>query len=93
MLPRLESWHDILRASTLHVNVVCAQGNWETRLAAAAVCRALGYKTYIVPQRVCWLCVELAGGERGEEGCVGLVLVMLKRKEEKRNACYLVVSQ
>jgi hypothetical protein len=70
MFQRLESWYEILRASQLHINVVCAHGNWEARLAAAAVCRALGYKTYIVPHRVCWACAELAGAVGGDKKVV-----------------------
>ncbi|KAJ4345550.1 uncharacterized protein N0V89_011683 [Didymosphaeria variabile] len=51
----IDSWEELLDSPT-EVGVVRARGNWQARLAAAALAIQLGHETRIVPDGLCWLC-------------------------------------
>ncbi|KAL1603892.1 hypothetical protein SLS60_005484 [Paraconiothyrium brasiliense] len=51
----IDSWEELLDSPT-EVGVVRARGNWQGRLAAAALAIQRGHETRIVPEDICWLC-------------------------------------
>ena len=51
----IDSWEELLDSPT-EVGVVRARGNWQARLAAAALSIQRGHETRIVPESTCWLC-------------------------------------
>ena len=51
----IDSWEELLD-SPIEVGVVRARGNWQARLAAAALAIQRGHETRIIPDRVCWPC-------------------------------------
>lgn len=51
----IDSWDEILD-SPIEVGVIRARGNWQARLAAAALAIQRGHETRIIPDRVCWPC-------------------------------------
>ncbi|KAL2130148.1 hypothetical protein VTI74DRAFT_6837 [Chaetomium olivicolor] len=40
--------------------IVTARGNWQARLAAAAICIARGYRVILTPDGYCWSCLSRA---------------------------------
>jgi hypothetical protein len=56
-LVSIDNWEELLDNEDL-TGVVRAQGNWLARLAAAAVSVKRGHQTIILPDSVCWECVE-----------------------------------
>jgi hypothetical protein len=51
----IDCWEELLDSPT-EIGVVRARGNWQARLAAAALAIQRGHETRIVPDHVCWLC-------------------------------------
>jgi hypothetical protein len=51
----IDSWEELLDSPT-EVGVVRARGNWQARLAAAALSVQRGHETRIVPTHTCWSC-------------------------------------
>lgn len=51
----IDSWDEILD-SPIEVGVIRARGNWQARLAAAALAIQRGHETRIIPDQVCWPC-------------------------------------
>jgi hypothetical protein len=51
----IDSWEELLD-SPIEVGVIRARGNWQARLAAAALAIQRGHETRIVPDKVCWPC-------------------------------------
>lgn len=51
----IDCWEELLDSPT-EVGVVRARGNWQARLAAAALAIQRGHETRIVPGNICWLC-------------------------------------
>jgi hypothetical protein len=68
----IESWEELLD-SPPEIGVVRTRGNWQARLAAAALSIQRGHETRILPEPVCWTC------------CVALPAVpKAKQQEEDR---------
>jgi hypothetical protein len=53
----IDNWEELLD-SPLEVGVLRAKGNWQARLAAAALSVQLGHETRILPEDVCWTCAS-----------------------------------
>lgn len=51
----IDCWEELLDSPT-EVGVVRAKGNWQARLAAAALAIQRGHETRIVPDKICWSC-------------------------------------
>lgn len=51
----IDNWEELLDSPT-EVGIVRARGNWQARLAAAALAIQRGHETRIVPKRICWSC-------------------------------------
>ncbi|KAF2681915.1 hypothetical protein K458DRAFT_371176 [Lentithecium fluviatile CBS 122367] len=51
----IDSWEELLDSPT-EIGVVRARGNWQARLAAAAISIQRGHETRIVPEKTCWSC-------------------------------------
>ncbi|KAI0866157.1 hypothetical protein F4860DRAFT_210106 [Xylaria cubensis] len=52
----IDDWNEILDPPST-VAIVRSLDNWLGRLAAAAVCRQLGFLVIILPGKVCWTCI------------------------------------
>ncbi|KAI0194060.1 hypothetical protein EV127DRAFT_334323 [Xylaria flabelliformis] len=53
----IDDWNEILDPPGT-VAIVRSLDNWLGRLAAAAVCRQLGFLAIILPGKVCWTCIS-----------------------------------
>jgi hypothetical protein len=51
----IDNWEELLD-SLVEMGVLRARGNWQARLAAAALSLQLGGETRILPEEVCWTC-------------------------------------
>ncbi|KAF2252905.1 hypothetical protein BU26DRAFT_515325 [Trematosphaeria pertusa] len=51
----IDSWEELLDSPT-EIGVVRARGNWQARLAAAALSIQQGHETRVVPEKTCWSC-------------------------------------
>jgi hypothetical protein len=54
-LVTIDSWEELLD-TPVESAVIRAHGNWQARLAAAALSIQLGHETRVVPRIFCWLC-------------------------------------
>lgn len=54
-LVSIDSWEELLD-SPIEIGVIRARGNWQARLAAAALAVQRGHETRIIPEHVCWTC-------------------------------------
>ncbi|KAL9603036.1 MAG: hypothetical protein Q9219_001400 [cf. Caloplaca sp. 3 TL-2023] len=54
----IDSWLALVDAPEERVSLVRAHGNWQARLAASSISLALGYRTVILPEHVCWPCFD-----------------------------------
>ena len=54
----IENWFEMIEPPESRYAIVQAHGNLEARLAAASISVALGFRTLILPRRICWTCFE-----------------------------------
>ena len=54
----IENWFEMIDPPESRYAIVQAHGNLEARLAAASISVALGFRTLILPRRICWTCFE-----------------------------------
>ena len=54
----IETWLELVDTPEEHFCVVRAYGNWEARLATGSISVAKGYFTLVVPDDICWNCLE-----------------------------------
>jgi hypothetical protein len=63
-LVSFDNWDELLDKENM-AGVVRARGNWQARVAAAAISVKQRYRTIILPDPVCWDCVGLEKSESG----------------------------
>lgn len=56
----IDNWLELVDTPEEHICVVQAYGNWEARLATGSISIAKRYFTLVVPENVCWICLENA---------------------------------
>lgn len=54
----VDSWLGLINAPEESVSLLRAHRNWQARLAASSLSLALGHKTIILPNEICWHCVQ-----------------------------------
>ncbi|KAH6662832.1 hypothetical protein B0J14DRAFT_282630 [Halenospora varia] len=56
----IDNWEELLQRPPA-ASIVRAHHNWLARLATTSFCVNRGYPTYVLPEKVCWNCVNLRG--------------------------------
>jgi hypothetical protein len=51
----IDSWEELLDCP-IEIGVIRARGNWQARLAAAALAIQRGHETRVIPDQACWPC-------------------------------------
>ncbi|KAL8925654.1 MAG: hypothetical protein Q9208_003337 [Pyrenodesmia sp. 3 TL-2023] len=54
----VDSWLGLINAPDEEISLLRAHRNWQARLAAASLSLALGHMTIILPNEICWHCVQ-----------------------------------
>ncbi|KAI4119608.1 MAG: hypothetical protein LQ345_000513 [Seirophora villosa] len=67
----IDSWLGLVDTPDDRVSLVRAHGNWQARLAATSISLALGYSTTLLPDDVCWQCLDRAPESRGQFIAIG----------------------
>lgn len=50
-LTKLDCWDELLQSPSTTTGIVRAFGNWQARIAAAAVCHQMGQKVLVLPKK------------------------------------------
>ncbi|KAH0545439.1 hypothetical protein FGG08_000440 [Glutinoglossum americanum] len=56
----IDDWLELVDPPEENGSIVRAHKNWQARLAALAISVALDYPTFVLPEDICWQCLEFA---------------------------------